>query len=178
MTTFQVPTREEVSEGNQAIFDTLESKLGFVPNLYAVLGKSDNALGSFLTFSGAETSFSNREKEVIDLAVSNVNNCSYCQAAHTAIAKMNGFTDEQTVELRQGKASWDSKLDALAKISKAIAINRGIVDAPTFEAFYQAGYTEVNLVDLVTAVGAITVTNLLHNLTEVPVDFPAPPALN
>ena len=178
MSTFKVPTREQVSEGNQAIFDNLKSKLGFVPNLYAVLGKSDNALGSFLTFSGSATSYSNKEKEVIDLAVSNVNDCSYCQAAHTAIAKMNGFTDEQTVELRQGKASWDSKLDALAKISQAIAVSRGNVDASVLDAFYQAGYTEVNLVDLVTAVGAITVTNLLHNLTEVPVDFPAPPALN
>ncbi len=178
MSKFQVPTREQVSEGNQAIFDNLKSNLGFVPNIYAAMGTSENALGSFLAFSGSPTSFSKKEKEVIDLAVSQVNGCSYCQAAHTAIAKMNGFTEEQTVELRQGKASWDSKTDALAKIAQAISVSRGNVEAPVLEAFYGAGYTAENLVDLVTAVGAITVTNLFHNLTEVPVDFPLAPALN
>ena len=33
MSTFNVPTREEVSEKNQGIFDNLEKALGFVPNL-------------------------------------------------------------------------------------------------------------------------------------------------
>jgi hypothetical protein len=35
MTHFTVPTRSEVSENNQAIFDALQKNLGFVPNLYA-----------------------------------------------------------------------------------------------------------------------------------------------
>jgi alkylhydroperoxidase family enzyme len=34
-----------------------------------------------------------------------------------------------------------------------------------------AGYTKENLVDLIMAIGIITVTNL-HNVTEVPIDFP------
>ena len=100
MSTFNVPTREEVSEKNQGIFDTLQGKLGFVPNLYATFAISDNALENYLNFSSAKTSLKAKEIEVINLAVSNVNNCSYCQSAHTAIAKMNGFTDEQALELR------------------------------------------------------------------------------
>jgi hypothetical protein len=37
MTTFTVPTRSEVSENNQVIFDNLQKSLGFVPNLYAII---------------------------------------------------------------------------------------------------------------------------------------------
>lgn len=37
MTTINVPTRDEVSPANQAIFDQLKSSLGTVPNLYATL---------------------------------------------------------------------------------------------------------------------------------------------
>ena len=48
MSTFNVPTRAEVSENNQAIFDQLEKGLGFVPNLYATFAHSENALGNFL----------------------------------------------------------------------------------------------------------------------------------
>lgn len=173
LTKFKVPTREEVTPQNQAIFDKLNSGLGFVPNLYAAMANSENALGNFLTFANGATSFSKKEKEVIDLAISQVNDCKYCQAAHTAIAKMNGFSEAQILELRTGNASWDSKYDALAKISKSLAETRGRVDEDLKEAFYAAGYNDENLVDLVLAAGIIGITNTLHNLVGVEIDFPA-----
>jgi hypothetical protein len=40
MSNFNVPTRDEVSENNQAIFDNLEKGVGFVPNIYAAMGHS------------------------------------------------------------------------------------------------------------------------------------------
>ena len=176
-TSIKVPTAAEVTPQNQEIFKNLNSALGFVPNLYATMAHSKNALGNFLTFANGETSFSKKEKEVIDLAVSNVNKCVYCQAAHTAIAKMNGFTDEQALELRQGKASWDTKLNTLGKISRSIAEKRGSVSQELKTEFFDAGYNEENLIDLVVAVGVITTTNIMHNVTGVEVDFPAVPEI-
>jgi hypothetical protein len=41
MSNFNVPTRDEVSENNQAIFDNLERVLDF-PNIYAAMGHSKN----------------------------------------------------------------------------------------------------------------------------------------
>lgn len=177
MSTFNVPTREEVSENNQAIFDNLNKAVGFVPNIYAAMAHSKTALGDFLQFSNAKTSLTGKEKEVVDLAVSQVNGCRYCQSAHTAISKMKGLSEEQILELRQGYASWDAKLNALAVISKEIAETRGQVSETTKEAFYNAGYTKENLVDLTIAVGVITVTNIFHNLTDVAIDFPVAEAL-
>jgi uncharacterized peroxidase-related enzyme len=172
MTNFKVPTKEEVSEKNQAIFTTLEKAVGFVPNIYAAMAHSKNALGSYLQFSGAATSLSKKEKEVVDLAVSQLNGCKYCQAAHTAGAKMNGFTDDQIIELRKGGASWDAKINILSQTAKQIAATNGQIEAEALEAFYTAGYTKENLVDLIMAIGVITVTNLFHNTTDVPIDFP------
>lgn len=172
MENFNVPTREEVSTENQAIFDNLKSQVGFVPNLYATMAYSESALGSYLTFQGSKTSLSNKEKEVVNLIVSEVNGCKYCQSAHTAIGKMNGFTEEQTIELRQGHASWDSKLDALVKLSKDITENKGNVNSETLEAFFAASYTKGTLVDVIKLVGDKVVMNYLHNLTKIPVDFP------
>jgi len=99
MSTFNVPTRDQVSEQNQAIFDNLKSQLGFVPNLFATYAYSDNALKNYLDFSGAPSSLKAKEKEVVNLAVSEVNSCEYCLAAHTAIVKMNGYNDDQILEL-------------------------------------------------------------------------------
>jgi AhpD family alkylhydroperoxidase len=57
-------------------------------------------------FRGCNLIKQQRKKEVVNLAVSQLNGCKYCQAAHTATGKMNGFTDDQ-IELRKGEASWD-----------------------------------------------------------------------
>lgn len=172
MSTFNVPNREEVSENNQAIFDNLNKALGFVPNIYATMAHSDTALSNFLSFADGKTSFSNKEKEVINLAVSEVNQCKYCLSAHTAISKMNGFNDAEILELRSGKSSSNSKYDALARLAKNITINRGATDQAVLENFFEAGYTKGNLTDAINLVGEITITNYLHRTTDVPVDFP------
>lgn len=172
MSTVNVLKREEVSSGNQAIFDNLEKAVGFVPNLYATYAHSENALANYLNFSNAKTSLKAKEKEAVNLAVSEVNGCTYCLSAHTAIGKMNGFTDEQILELRAGKASFDNKLDALAQLAKNITENRGATDANVLDNFFAAGWTKENLIDTIVLVGDKTISNYINNTTEIPIDFP------
>lgn len=172
MESFNVPTREEVSSDNQAIFDNLKSQVGFVPNLYATYTYSENGLSDYLTLANRKTSLSGKEKEVINLVVSEVNNCTYCKAAHTAIGKMNGFSEEEILEIRGGTASFDSKLDALAKYVKSAVVNRSKPEESTIEAFFAAGYTKAQLVDTVILIGDKTISNFLHGSTQIPVDFP------
>lgn len=172
MSTFNVPKREEVSEANQAIFDNLEKAVGFVPNLFATYAHSENALGNYLNLSNAKTSLKTKEKEVVNLAVSEVNGCLYCLSAHTAIGKMNGFSEDQILELRSGRASFDNKLDALARLAKNITENRGATDAAIVENFFTAGWTKENLIDTIVLVGDKTISNYINNTTEIPVDFP------
>ncbi len=177
MIEFEVPTRENVSSDNQAIFDNLKQAVGFVPNLYAAMAYSDTGLGNYLQLQKARTSFNNKEKEVINLAVSQVNDCRYCQSAHTAIGKMNGFTDSQILELRAGTASFDTKLAALAGLTKAIAETKGNPGEEALDAFFEADYTKGSLVDLLIAIADKIVMNYLHNITQVPIDFPVAPEL-
>lgn len=172
MNTFNVPTREDVSTNNQAIFDNLNKGLGFVPNLYATYAHSDTALENYLNFANAKTSLSAKEKEVVNLAVSQVNDCIYCLSAHTAIGKMNGFSDEQILEFRAGFSSDNVKLNALAKLAKNITENRGKTDEAVLENFFNAGYTKGNLIDTISLVGDKTISNYVHSTTKVPVDFP------
>jgi uncharacterized peroxidase-related enzyme len=177
MTTINVPARDDVTAQNQAIFDQLKSKLGMVPNLYATLAHSENALGSYLAFQNAKSSLSAKAREVVNLAVSQVNECAYCLAAHTVIGGMVGFKPEQIIEIRGGSASFDAKLDALARLTRNTVQNRGHADQSLVDAFFAAGWTKENLVDAIVVIGDKTVTNYLHATTKVPVDFPAAPEL-
>lgn len=172
MKTYSVPTREQVTPNNQAIFDNLKKVVGFVPNLYATFAHSENALGNYLALQNGKTSLKAKEKEVVNLVVSEVNQCLYCLSAHTAIAKMNGFTEDQILEIRAGEISFDAKLDALVKLAKGIVENRGHASNEAIDNFYAAGYNEGNLIDVVVLVGDKIITNYLHALTNIPVDWP------
>jgi AhpD family alkylhydroperoxidase len=177
MATINVPTRDEVSPANQTLFDNLKKSVGTVPNLYATLAHSEHALGNYLAFQNAKSSVTGKAREVVNLVVSQVNACEYCLAAHTVIGKMHGFTDAQVLEIRSGKAGFDARLDALARLAKDIVSERGHADPALVDAFLAAGWTLENLVDVIVIVGDKTVTNYLHGVTRVPVDFPAAPEL-
>lgn len=170
-TVFNVPTREQVAPANQEIFDNLTKALGFVPNLYATIAYSDNGLTRFLNYQNAKTTLSNKEKEAVNLIVSQVNGCVYCQSAHLVLGKMNGFTEEQLLDIRKGKSE-DVKLNALVRLAADITKNRGNADKETVNAFFAQGYSKETLVDLILQVSDKTAMNYLHNLTQVPVDFP------
>jgi len=170
--TFTVPTKAEVSVANQAIFDSLQKKLGFVPNLYAYFAKSETALNDYLVLQNRKSSLRAKEREVVNLVTSQINGCRYCQSAHTVLGKMNGFTDEQIIEIRKGSASFDSKLNALVTFTAAVVENKGKASVEAKEAFFEAGYTEENLIDVIIVIGDKIISNYIHNLTGFEIDFP------
>ena len=177
MATFKVPTREEVTPANQQIFDNLKKNVGFVPNLYATYAYNETALGDYLALQNRKSTLKAKEREVINLVVSQINECRYCQSAHTALGKMNGFTDEQVLEIRSGRASFDAKLDALATFVQNIVVNRSKPDAEVVDKFFSAGYDQANLVDVLMVIGDKFISNFLHGVTQIPIDFPLAPEL-
>ena len=177
MKTFKVPTREEVSPANQLIFDNLKKKLGRVPNSYAFMASSENGLANYLTLSNAKSSLTMKEKEVINLIVSGINGCHYCTSAHTVIGKLNGFTDEQILEIRRGSISFDIKLNALAQFVKEVTDRKGKASQEAIDAFFAAGYTNESLVDTLMIISERTFSNYLNAIVDVPIDFPVAPGI-
>src|SRR5476651_2345655 len=179
MKKISVPAHHEVSPESQAIFDQIKQKIGKVPNLYATVGYSANALKGFLEFDATLSKgvFSPKEREAIALVVSEVNGCEYCLAAHTAMSARSGLTMEDTLHIRRGKVS-DPKLNAIVQLAKAIAETKGHPEPHFLENFYNAGLNEVALMDLIGLVTVRIFTNYVYAMTSVPVDFPAAAALS
>lgn len=176
MKTFVVPTREEVTEANQKVFDQLKAGLGFVPNLYAMFGKSTFGLQNYLAFQNAKSSLSGKEREAINLVVSQFNNCQYCLSAHTTIGKMKGFTSGQIMDIRRSTDNFDLKLRALCRFVKSVVETYGRPDKQILETFFSVGYTEENMIDVLMVIGDKIISNYLHGITQIPIDFePAAP---
>ncbi len=177
MTKFSVPTKEEVSEENKVLFDKLKNAVGFVPNIYALMAYSETALETYLKFESAANSFSKKEIELVKLVVSQQNGCQYCLSAHTIFGKMNGFSEEQMLEIRTGAASFNPKLNALANLTKEITAHKGKASDEAVQNFFDQGYTKGSLIELVQLVAVMLVTNYLHNLTQISIDFALAPSL-
>ncbi|MBX2900517.1 MAG: carboxymuconolactone decarboxylase family protein [Cyclobacteriaceae bacterium] len=166
-------TREQANPSVQPIFDVLKSKVGMVPNLYATIANSPNTLPAYLAFDEALSKgvFNAKERQAIFLVVSQVNGCHYCQSAHTALGKMNGFTEEETIQLRTASIA-DPKLKALTTLAAEITRNHGKPSAQAVADFHSAGYGADALVELIAHIGYKSVANYLHNVVDFPIDFP------
>jgi AhpD family alkylhydroperoxidase len=171
MKPFNVPAREQVSPENQTNFDNLKKALGMVPNLYATIAYSTNGLSRYLAFQGAKTSLTNKEKEAVNLVVSQVNGCRYCQSAHTVLGSLNGLSGEEILLIRRGSSN-NVKLNALVTLAKTITEKKGRVTDNVLDEFFAAGYNKENLVDLILQISDKIAMNYLHNLTGIPIDFP------
>ncbi len=67
MEKYLIPGRDDVSASDQVLFDTLEKRIGFVPNLYAYYAKNATALIDLLALENRKSSLNAKEKEVVNL---------------------------------------------------------------------------------------------------------------
>jgi len=173
MKTLKPLTLEEANENSQAIFKAVKSKIGLVPNLYATMGVSDKLLGGFLTFTETLKSgeFTAKEYEAIALATSQANECAYCLSAHTALGKMNGFTEEETLQLRYNEIE-DAKLNALVTLVSEVINLKGHPSQNAIDNFFIAGYTKTAFAELIGAVALTTITNTVYHNGGFEIDFP------
>lgn len=171
---FKVPAYDEAGPEAKVVFDQLTRVLGKVPNLYATIGYSGNALSSYMAFVQAQGkgSFHAKDREGIYLIVSELNECEYCLAAHTQSAIKNHWTEEETLLLRAGKLP-DPRWKAIYDVIRSVIEHRGAVADPLLKAFFAAGYAEAALMDLMALISVMSFTNYVYRLTAIPIDFPA-----
>jgi uncharacterized peroxidase-related enzyme len=172
MNNFSMPEEQAVSEKNKRIFGELKGMFGKVPNIFLAFASSENGLESYFNYLTQENSLTYREREVVNLVVSQVNECPYCLSFHSVVAERIGFSKEQISEIRANDIQFDNKLKAIAALAKEIAVTKGHIEGTVLLDFYGAGYDQGHLVDVVLAVGNISTLNLLYAITNVPIDFP------
>lgn len=173
MNTLKPLRLEEANTNSQAIFNNVKSKIGMLPNLYATMGVSDKLLGGFLSFTETLKSgeLSGKEYEAVALATSQANGCAYCLSAHTAIGKMNGFTEEETLELRDNSIV-DTKLNALVTLASEFIHLKGHPTEETVDSFFEAGYNKSAFAEVIGIVALTTITNTVYHNGGFEIDFP------
>jgi uncharacterized peroxidase-related enzyme len=95
VTALDLQPAAELSDGTKAYFAKCEEKLGLVPNVLLSYAFDEKKLRAFTDMYNdlmlGESGLSKLEREMIAVAVSSVNHCYYCLAAHgAAVRQLSG----------------------------------------------------------------------------------------
>ncbi len=173
---FNLPSLDADNAGEIAAARLKESKakLGFVPNMYAVMANSPGLLDTYMHGYDRfrqHSGFSPAEQEVVLLAISRENGCTYCVAAHSFIAdKMSGVPAEITDAIRDGRPISDPKLAALHDFTRTMVLRRGLPSKADVAEFLAAGYDERRILEIVLAISVKTLSNYANHMFHTPLD--------
>ncbi|WP_257984560.1 carboxymuconolactone decarboxylase family protein [Psychroflexus sp. MES1-P1E] len=118
-----------------------------------------------------DSGFTPQEQEVILLSVAVYNECEYCVAAHSFIAKHQSKVSKDVIDaLRNRKVLPEAKYEALSKFAVSIAKERGFPDQEATNNLKQAGYTDLHVAGVITGVGMKTFSNYINHISETEVD--------
>ena len=173
MPPFTIHTQDSAPAASRALLQGLQQAFGFVPNLYAVMAESPAALkGAIAMADGfSRTTLSPAEQQLVALAVSATNDCRFCVAAHSLLAKSVANADAAAVAaLREGRPLKDKKLDALICFTRRVVQARGLVSEADVAGFIEAGYCKAQLLEVLFAVGLKTFNNYVAHIAQVPLN--------
>jgi uncharacterized peroxidase-related enzyme len=169
---FPVFTPDTAPDGSRERLAGAKRAFGFLPNMLGTMAGAPALLESYLTLSRLfdETSLTPSERQVVLLAVSAENGCSYCVAAHTAIAAMQHVPNDVVHAVREGLAIREPRLEALRTFTRAVVSRRGHPAAQELHAFQGAGFSSQHVLEVVLGVGMKTISNYTNHLADTPLD--------
>ena len=169
---YDLLTPENAPQKSADILTSFKKKFGFIPNMQRAMALSPETLTCYLSSFDefAKTSFSAIEREVVLIATSVENNCTYCVAGHTGLAKRADMPADVLEALRAGTPLPDPKLNALRDFTQTMVLKRGLVEEADVARFLSAGYNQQQLLEVVLGVAHKTISNYVNQLVKAPLD--------
>ncbi|KAA5838165.1 peroxidase-related enzyme [Saccharopolyspora hirsuta] len=143
----------------------IAEKSGFVPNVFLALGHRPDELRAFCDYHDAlmqrDSGLTKAERELVVVATSAANHCTYCIVAHGAILRVRA-KDSQLADL-VATNPWGAQLDerrrAIVDLALALAQDPALFGEQDLTAAREAGLSEDEIWDI----GAITAFFAMSN---------------
>lgn len=172
MAAFTAYSIETAPEASKETLRAAKKVFGFVPNLQANMAESPQLLAGYTAFWDlfSKSTLTAHEQQVVYLTSNFENNCQYCMAGHTALAKMEKMEPAVIKALRDGTPLPDAKLESLHRFATLMVRERGFVPEAEVDAFLAAGYTRQNVLEVILGVATKVMSNYTNHLTHTPLD--------
>ena len=174
MSRLNVSSLDEVPAGAKGVLDNVWAQFGFVPNMFATLASNPAVLDVVMALQGSLSRVLDaRTRHTIALAVSQANGCDYCLAVHSYVSSEFGGMSREDIDLGRAGSSVDPKRAAVARFAQQVVESRGRVSDADLAAVRGAGYTDPQILAIVTVAVAAQLTNFINNVNQTDVDIPA-----
>jgi uncharacterized peroxidase-related enzyme len=159
-------------EAAKATLAGVRKSFGFIPNVLGELAGNPAVLDAYLALSGfaGKAGFTALETQVVQIAVSVENECHFCVAAHTAVAKSQKLEDAVIAAVRERRPIADARLEALRVFTQKVVINRGFVSDADVAGFKAAGWTDAAILGVILNAAMKSITNYVNHIAETPLN--------
>jgi uncharacterized peroxidase-related enzyme len=154
--------------------EAIAEKSGFVPNIFRALGRRPAELRAFLDYHDAlmtpgedAPTLSAAERELIVVATSGANHCTYCVVAHGAILRVRSKDPELADHVSANPYSvvLDDRRRAIVDLALQIATDSASLREEDLDSAREAGLTEDEIWDVGSITGLFAMSNRLAHLT-------------
>ena len=175
MADFEIHTLDSAPDASRALLEDSYKAFGRVPGLHAVMAEAPALLDGYKHLHRVfqqDTSFDKDELTVVWQTINVEHECHYCVPAHTGIAKMMKVDDAISNALRNETPLPNERLEALRTFTLQVVRQRGVVSDADLQAFFEAGFTKRQVLEVVLGVAQKVMSNYTNHLAETPVDAP------
>ena len=172
MSQFPIYNIDDAPENSRSVLRSFKEAFGFVPNIAGAMAGSPTLINGFISvFQNAHAgSFSEPQIQVLLLTNAVTNACSWAVAFHTHLALQQGIAPEDVSAIRLGLLPRDAKHAALSGFAKGLIECRGHIEDARSQAFYAAGFTRAQVLEVILVVAASTITNYLGTVAQPPLE--------
>ena len=141
---------------------------GNIPNVYAVMAEAPGLLKGHIALKEQfeKATLNKQDRKIVLLTLSRENNSPYDTAVHSGAAEKHSVPADVIEAIRAGTALKDKKLESLRTFTAKLANMRGHVTESDVKTFLDAGYTRANVLEIVLAAGAVTLTSYTNLIAQ------------
>jgi uncharacterized peroxidase-related enzyme len=162
---------EEMPEDLRERIAAVAEKSGFVPNVFRALARRPAELRAFMDYHDAlmESSegLSKAERELVVVATSAANHCTYCVVAHGAILRVRAKDPEiaDRVATNPYSVELDRRQRAIVDLALLIATDSAALTDAELDDARAAGLTDEEIWDIGAITALFAMSNRLAHLT-------------
>ena len=170
---YPVPEMNGLPEDIRAIVEGAREKFGFVPNVIKALAHRPAELRAFLTYHTAlvekESGLTAAEKEMLIVAHSAHNGCTYCVMSHGAALRMSSqnphLTDQIAVNYREADITPRQK--AMIDFAMKITNDSRSINEKDFNTLRDHGFSDEDIWDIAGIASFYNMSNRMMNFLAV-----------
>lgn len=168
---FPVPELKDLPEDIRERILAVQEKSGFVPNVFLSLAHRPDEFRAFFAYHDAlmekEGGLTKGEREMIVVATSGLNQCTYCVVAHGAIVRIReknpNLADQLATNYR--KADITPRQKAMLDFAVKVTLNSAEINDADFGEMRKHGFSNEDIWDTGAISAFFALSNRMANFT-------------